>query len=98
PRQIASSTRSNSTKTNYYFLSSFTCLISDYTAPPHNTKGIKMTVHGISENSTVHLREKNGEWLVVRIIRNDDITYQLRNIDTDEEVIVTLQDIISPNK
>ncbi|ELT2929021.1 hypothetical protein R7718_005040 [Escherichia coli] len=57
-----------------------------------------MTVHGISENSTVHLREKNGEWLVMQIIGNEDITYQLRNTDTDEEVIATLQDIISPNK
>ena len=72
-----------------------TCLISDYTHRPHNTKGIKMTVHGISENSIVHLREKNGEWLVVQIIRNDDITYQLRNTDTAEEVNITLQDIIS---
>ncbi|WP_187469051.1 hypothetical protein [Escherichia coli] len=52
-----------------------------------------MTVHGISENSTVHLREKNGEWLLVQIIRNDDITYQLRNTDTGEEINATLQDI-----
>lgn len=57
-----------------------------------------MTVHGIQENSIVNLREKDGEWLVVQIIKSDDLTYQLRNTDTNEEVDVTLQDIISPNK
>ena len=57
-----------------------------------------MAVHGIQENSIVNLREKDGEWLVVQIIKSDDLTYQLRNTDTNEEVNVTLQDIISPNK
>ncbi len=58
-----------------------------------------MTVYGISENSIVHLREKNGEWLVLHIIKNGDITYHLKNTDTDtdKEMNVTLQDII-PNK
>ncbi|EED0554189.1 hypothetical protein E9H87_004951 [Escherichia coli] len=57
-----------------------------------------MTVHGIQEGSIVNLREKDGEWLVVQTIKNDDLTYQLRNTDTSEEVNVALQDIISPNK
>lgn len=56
-----------------------------------------MTVYGISENSIVHIREKNGEWLVLHIIKNGDITYHLKNTDTDKEMNVTLQDII-PNK
>ncbi|WP_204370333.1 hypothetical protein [Escherichia coli] len=56
-----------------------------------------MAVYGISENSIVHLREKNGEWLVLHIIKNGGITYHLKNTDTDKEMNVTLQDII-PNK
>ncbi|WP_157945699.1 hypothetical protein [Escherichia sp. MOD1-EC5350] len=81
------------------FISLFICLIPSYTHCSHNTKGIEMTVYGISENSIVHLREKNGEWLVLHIIKNGDITYHLKktDTDTDKEMNVTLQDII-PNK
>ncbi|GDP44614.1 hypothetical protein BvCmsOUNP037_00460 [Escherichia coli] len=56
-----------------------------------------MTVHGISTGSIVHLREKDGEWLVVHIL-NDDIVYVLKNADSGEEIKVTLQDIKAPNK
>ncbi|HFP9534461.1 TPA: hypothetical protein ACHOQP_005691, partial [Escherichia coli] len=98
-RQIASSTRSDFTEISYYFLShpsliSFLAILIVHTT----LKGIKMTVHGIQEGSIVNLREKDGEWLVVQTIKNDDLTYQLRNTDTNEEVNVALQDIISPNK
>lgn len=57
----------------------------------------EMTVHGISTGSIVHLREKDGEWLVVHIL-NDDIVYVLKNADSGEEIKVTLQDIKTPNK
>lgn len=56
-----------------------------------------MTVHGISTDSIVNLREKDGKWHVVNIL-NDGVIFVLKNADTGEEIKASLQDIETPNK
>ncbi|HAP0139838.1 TPA: hypothetical protein IRQ32_003918 [Escherichia coli] len=80
-----------------FSISPFTCLISGYTHLSHNTKGTNMTVHGISTDSIVNLREKDGKWHVVNIL-NDGVIFVLKNADTGEEIKASLQDIETPNK